>query len=48
MFAGGPGLTMVVGDWTLTLSRLDPYPCASRPVAASDYRATLRLDRTSP
>jgi hypothetical protein len=44
----GRGQQAVVGDWTLRLSRLDPYPYAGRPIVASDYRATLRVDRTSP
>jgi hypothetical protein len=33
-----------VEDLTLTLLRLDPYPYAARPVAPSDYRASLRVD----
>jgi hypothetical protein len=44
----GRGQQAVVGEWTLTLNRLDPYPYASRPVVPSDYRATLRVDRTGP
>jgi hypothetical protein len=43
----GRGQQAIVGDWTLTLRRLDPYPYAGRPVAASDYQATLRVDRTN-
>jgi len=34
-----------VGDWALTLTRLEPYPYVSRPIAPSDYKATLRVDR---
>jgi hypothetical protein len=44
----GRGQEALVGDWKLTLSRLDPYPYAGRPVEASDYRATLRIDRNNP
>ncbi len=44
----GRGQRAEVGEWILTLSRLDPYPYASRPVVSSDYQATLRVDRTSP
>jgi hypothetical protein len=41
----GAGQRATVGEWTLTLTRLDPYPYASRPIAPSDYRASLRIDR---
>jgi hypothetical protein len=30
--------------WTLTLGGLEPYPYSGRPVAPSDYKATLRVD----
>jgi hypothetical protein len=33
-----------VGDWTLTLTRLDPYPYAGRTIAPSEYQAMLRVD----
>jgi len=33
------------GDWSLTLTRLDPYPYAGVRIAPRDYRATLRVDR---
>jgi hypothetical protein len=33
-----------VGDWVLSLIQLAPYPFSSDPIAAGDYRATLRLD----
>ena len=35
-----------VGDWSLTLTRLDPYPYAGVRIAPRDYRATLRVDPT--
>jgi hypothetical protein len=38
------GQQATVGDWTLTLSTLQPYPYSGRPVAASDYKAMLRVD----
>lgn len=43
--APGEGRSAVVGDWTLTLTRLDPYPYSSRPIQASDYQVWLRVDR---
>jgi len=54
--ASGPGTSLTlhtapdkarstnVGDWWLTLSRLDPYPYAGARIAPRDYRATLRVD----
>jgi hypothetical protein len=33
-----------IGDWTLTLTRLDPYPHAGATIRPRDYRATLRVD----
>jgi hypothetical protein len=36
-----------VGDFTLTLTQLDPYPYSGRPISPSDYRASLRVDRTT-
>jgi hypothetical protein len=45
--APGEGRSAVVGDWRLTLTRLDPYPSSSRPIQASDYQAWLRVDRVS-
>lgn len=41
----GEGRSEVVGDWRLTLTRLDPYPYAGRPIQASEYQAWLRVDR---
>jgi hypothetical protein len=41
----GEGQQGRVGDWALTLVRLDPYPSVSRPIQPSDYEATLRVDR---
>ena len=41
----GEGQQGRVGDWALTLVRLDPYPYVSRPIQRSDYEATLRVDR---
>jgi len=38
------GQQATVGDWTLTLHGLEPSPYSGRPVAPSDYRATLRVD----
>jgi hypothetical protein len=38
------GRQATVGDWSLTLSALQPYPYSGRPVAPSDYKATLRVD----
>ena len=46
--APGRGQQATVGDWTLTLSGLEPYPHASGPVAPSDYRAMLRVDQGPP
>ena len=36
-----------VGDFTLTLTQLDPYPYSGRAISPSDYRASLRVDRTT-
>jgi hypothetical protein len=34
-----------IGDWALSLTRLDPYPFSSgQPIAPGDYRATFRVD----
>ena len=41
------GQRATVGEWMLTLVRLDPYPYSSRPIAASDYRVFLRVDPAS-
>jgi hypothetical protein len=43
----GAGQQGTIGDWTLSLTRLEPYPYASRPIEPSDYRATLRVDRAA-
>ena len=40
----GPGSRAVVGDWALSLTKLDPYPLASRPTPAGDYKASFRVD----
>ena len=40
----GEGQRVTIDEWILTLSSLDPYPHLSRPIAPSDYRATLRVD----
>jgi hypothetical protein len=42
--APGEGRRAAVGAWVLTLTRLDPYPYASRPIEPSDYQAWLRVD----
>lgn len=36
-----------VGEWSVSLTRLDPYPYAGVKIAPRDYRATLRVDRAS-
>jgi hypothetical protein len=33
-----------VGDWTLSLTRLDPYPHAGSRISPSEYQAMLRVD----
>lgn len=33
-----------VGEWTLSLTGLAPYPFSNRPIAPGEYRATLRVD----
>ena len=33
------------GELTIALVQLTPYPFVSRPIAANDYRATLRVTR---
>jgi hypothetical protein len=38
------GQQATVDGWTLTLSTLEPSPYSGRPVAPSDYKATLRVD----
>jgi len=40
----GTGSRAVVGAWTLSLTKLDPYPFASRPAAPGDYKASFRVD----
>ena len=40
----GTGSQVVVGDWALSLTKLDPYPLASRPTAPGDYKASFRVD----
>jgi hypothetical protein len=39
------GRPVRVGDTTIALRELSPYPFVSRPVAPSDYRARLRVTR---
>jgi hypothetical protein len=34
----------VVGDWALSLTKLDPYPFSDRPISPGDYKATFRVD----
>jgi hypothetical protein len=43
----GEAQRATIGDWTLTLTRLDPYPYSARPIAPRDYRVSLRADRNS-
>jgi hypothetical protein len=33
-----------VGEWTLSLTGLAPYPFTNHPIAPGEYRATLRVD----
>jgi hypothetical protein len=33
-----------IGDWGLSLTKLDPYPYSGRPIPAGDYKATFRVD----
>jgi hypothetical protein len=40
----GAGNRVVVGDWALSLTKLDPYPFASRPAPLDDYKASFRVD----
>jgi hypothetical protein len=40
----GEGQERRVGEWVLTLVRLDPYPYVGRPIQPSDYVATVRVD----
>jgi hypothetical protein len=38
-----------VGDWVVSLVRLDPYPFSSQgPIAPGDYRATFKVDPAAP
>jgi hypothetical protein len=41
----GDGQRRRVGDWDLTLVRLEPYPYLGRPIQPSDYEATVRVER---
>jgi hypothetical protein len=41
------GQRAAIGSWTLTLTRLDPYPYSSPPTPSDDYRAWLRVDPAS-
>lgn len=34
----------VIGDWALSLTRLEPYPQGSKPIPPGDYKATFRVD----
>jgi hypothetical protein len=36
-----------VGDWALSLTRLEPYPSSGRVILAGDYVATFRVDPLS-
>jgi hypothetical protein len=45
--APGEGRSAVVGGFVLTLTRLDPYPYAGRPIRQSEYQAWLRVDRAA-
>jgi hypothetical protein len=40
----GVGRRAVVGDWALSLTKLDPYPLASHPTPLDDYKASFRVD----
>ena len=40
----GTGSRAVVGDWALSLTKLDPYPLARRPTPLGDYKAFFRVD----
>ena len=43
----GEGQRATVGDLTLILTHLDPYPYSGRPVSPDDYRVWLRVERTA-
>jgi hypothetical protein len=34
----------VLGDWTLSLTKVEPHPFSDRTIAPGDYRATFRVD----
>jgi hypothetical protein len=42
----GDGRQATAAGLTLTLIHLDPYPYSGRPIAAHDYQAWLRVERT--
>ena len=33
-----------VGDWALSLTKVEPYPYSDRTIAPGDYKATFRVD----
>lgn len=41
----GENSSAEIGQWTLTLTVLDPVPLAAKPTRATDYRATFTLTR---
>jgi len=45
---GPSGNQASIGEWSLILTKLEPYPYLSRPVSPSDYRVTLRVERLGP
>ena len=43
----GEGQRATVGDLTLALIHLDPYPYSGRAVSPDEYRASVRVDRAA-
>jgi len=43
----GEGQRATVGDLTLILTHLDPYPYSGRAVSPDEYRAWVRVDRAA-
>jgi hypothetical protein len=40
----GAGRRAVIGDWALSLTRLEPYPAGGRVILAGEYKAIFRVD----
>jgi len=47
LHAESPGNRLVIGEWVLVVTTLQPFPLSSRPIDPADYRATLFVDRNA-